>query len=128
MTKYSHIHLDDSTPQLSKGWYDTDAFKYSNLPPIEELREMSDEEWESRHDHDHYHEGNFVKRPAPSEKELAERAQDLARRKLDESKEIVLQCYEDSIPVPEEWKNYRSTLRAIINGNGSLVLPEPPKS
>src|ERR1700686_607564 len=128
MTKYAHIHLDDSTPQLSKGWYDTDTITYPILPPKEELREMSDEEWDSRHDHDHYHAGTFVKRPGPSEEELVSRSRDLARRKLDESNNIVLQCYEESTPVPEEWKNYRSALRAIINGNGSLVLPEPPNS
>ena len=128
MPRYAHIHLNSTEPKRSKGWYDTDLLHYPNLPPKEELRVMSDEEWGNRHINDHHYNDEFVKKPEPTNEEIAETVKRSAKVRHTASNEKVLQFYEEAVPVPEDWKDYRSSLRAIINGNGSLVLPEPPKS
>lgn len=52
-----------------------------------------------------------------------------AKKLLDASKDVVLRCYESSIPVPTEWKEYRDALRAISEaqiGDPSATLPIAP--
>jgi hypothetical protein len=130
MPRYAHIHLEQSdVPKQSKGWYDTDLLKYPNLPPLDQLRVMSDQEWADRHINNHYHSNHdvFMPKPEPTKEEIAKAVQKTAKNIHEESNDIVLRCYEDGIPVPKEWKDYRATLRAIIDGNGAIELPSPPK-
>jgi hypothetical protein len=126
MTRYAHIDLNDSTPKRSKGWYDTELLKYPNLPPENELREMTDEEWDNRHSNNHYHKGQFVKAPPPTNEDIARRIKRGANARYDVSNEMVLRFFEEGLPLPNEWKVYRATLRAIIQGNGALELPKAP--
>jgi hypothetical protein len=131
MPKYAHIHLEISNiPKLPKGWYDTDLLNYPNLPPKNELREMTDEEWSQRHINSHHHNisNTFVARPEPTKEDIARSVRSKAKHALDKSDDIVLRCYEDGVPVPQEWKDYRTSLRRIIDGNGAQSLPEVPKS
>lgn len=43
-------HFDHTAPSPSRvrGWYDTDAFTYLNLPPAADLVEMTPTEWDAR--------------------------------------------------------------------------------
>ena len=48
---------------------------------------------------------------------------------LDQSDLTILRCYENGVPVPPEWVEYRAQLRALLkitDGNQDNPLPERP--
>lgn len=48
---------------------------------------------------------------------------------LEKSDITIHRCFENGIPVPEEWKVYRSTLRGIVyapQGSEDAAIPERP--
>ena len=49
-----------------------------------------------------------------------------ARKALADSDEIILGMYENDMKVPADWRKYRSTLRAIVNGQPATDLPLRP--
>lgn len=50
-----------------------------------------------------------------------------ARARLMKSDITVLRCYERAVPVPLDWAEYRSSLRAIISAeSGDPTQPLPP--
>ena len=129
MPKYAHLKQTNyEGPFLSDGWYDTDSINYPNLPPLSELREMTLEEWENRHVQDHYHQGKFVKRPEPTQEQIEEYNSRLAATAHEKSNAVVMRYYEEGFSVPDEWRDYRKTLRSIIKGEVKVTeLPKQPK-
>lgn len=67
MTRYAWIGPGpmSETPILVKAWIDTDVMKYLNMPPTNELLEMTDEQWDARSTMDHIGSAGFVERPIP---------------------------------------------------------------
>ncbi len=54
-----------------------------------------------------------------------------AMSELNKSDITVLRCYEDSISVPKEWKDYRKSLREIVSsadGDPMQLFPVKPAS
>jgi hypothetical protein len=53
----------------------------------------------------------------------------LAMKALVESDRVVFYCSETEVPVPQEWKDYRNTLRTIIaqkDDPNAPIIPLPP--
>ena len=48
MSFYAQFDSTLSPPQPVIGWYDTDAINYSNLPPLINLLELNQEDWDNR--------------------------------------------------------------------------------
>jgi hypothetical protein len=45
---------------------------------------------------------------------------------LNQSDTVVIRCAEAGVAVPQDWKDYRSALRAIISGTAIVALPVKP--
>lgn len=72
MTKFAQFDPKALQPTLVIGWYDTDEFKYPNLPDASDLIEVTDAQWEARLiEQYHVQDGVLVPKPAPTEAELA---------------------------------------------------------
>ncbi len=69
--------------------------------------------------------GGFNPPEAPAAHARQMRA-DLAMRALKASDDIVLRCYEHSLPVPREWIDYRALLRSRLDGQFDDALPRAP--
>lgn len=55
--------------------------------------------------------------------------QQRAMAALDESDTTVIRCYENGIPLPASWADYRKALRAIVgasSGDSAAALPARP--
>lgn len=64
----------------------------------------------------------------PSKPSWASR-QAAARAALDDSDTSIMRCYENAVPVPAAWVDYRKSLRAIVSassGDSLLELPAKP--
>src|ERR1035437_2686172 len=44
---------------------------------------------------------------------------------MDKSDKTILRCLEQGIPIPQEWKDYRMVLRAVITSGGGDVPSTP---
>lgn len=49
-----------------------------------------------------------------------------AKMALLKSDIVIWRCYENGITVPDDWKDYRSTLRDIASNRSHVSLPSPP--
>lgn len=51
-----------------------------------------------------------------------------ALQALNDSDIVVLRCYENSVPLPKEWADYRKSLRGIVGvSSGDPTQPLPTK-
>jgi hypothetical protein len=48
MPRYARFDPSEPEPHPVTGWYDTDAFDYTRLPPAAELLVMTQEQWDER--------------------------------------------------------------------------------
>jgi len=65
--------------------------------------------------------------PPPSAEEISAQLSRSAQEELDKSDVTVARCYEAGVPVPEQWRTYRSALRAIVKAPTSATeLPTRP--
>jgi hypothetical protein len=48
MPKFAYFDHTDPAPQRVRGWYDTDARDYPNLPNAANLLQLTDEQWANR--------------------------------------------------------------------------------
>jgi hypothetical protein len=133
MPKYAYY--DSTVAALSPvlAWYDTDNFKYSSLPAVADLLEISETQWDARLTNPSgwaVSAGALVAYtpPAPTAAQLFATLQLQAQMSLTDSDKTILRCYENAVIVPSDWAAYRADLRAIVNGSNSTatVLPTMP--
>ena len=55
--------------------------------------------------------GHLNEDPGPTAEQLAAENQRQALALLDKSDQTIARCYENGVPVPQAWRDYRSTLR-----------------
>lgn len=63
--------------------------------------------------------------PGPTETELKALLVRQAQMALDKSDKTVGRCYENGIPVPAAWKDYRQQLRAIVTTQTGEIPAQP---
>jgi hypothetical protein len=50
-----------------------------------------------------------------------------AQEALDKSDVVLLRCYENDVPLPLEWAEYRAELRTFLAGDKPAPLPIMPE-
>ena len=70
MPKLAQYDPTHPVPQPVIGWYDTDTFDYTNLPPPEQLIELTEAEWEDRLTTPFIADGKLITTPAKSDAQM----------------------------------------------------------
>ena len=127
-----------SPPSRVVAWYDVfdagnpEGIPYPKLPAEERLFVVSKDEWAAHLENPSgwaINGGKLVPyQPRPSAEVLQRRVQTNASGALAESTQnVVLRCFEEDVPVPDDWKAYRRTLRDIAEGTTTVTeLPTAP--
>jgi hypothetical protein len=138
-----YVQLDLKAPLPSKvlGFFSTEPLP-GRLPiPYKDdftkgpYVQVSDAVWDTRHTC-HYWDGTkLVDDPTGHRQKIAALAEAMKNRTvlqrqaenlLDTTNQtVVLRCFEEAIPLPDEWKAYRATLRQIKDG-APYPLPTQP--
>ncbi len=71
MTKFAQFDPAAPAPQPVTGWFDTDAFNYSNLPPAANLLQLTQAQWDGRMATPFVQAGTLIATPAPTASEIA---------------------------------------------------------
>lgn len=108
----------------TKGFYDTDIYR-GTLP--HDAVQITVDEYEAAMSGQS--EGNAIEadksgkpitvKRIPADDELDKARKTRAEESLKESDIVIIRCYEDGIPVPSEWKEYRQALRDMITGKSA---------
>jgi hypothetical protein len=127
MTYYIRHDSTAEGPTPSTGFYDTEKADYKIDFTHPDFIEVSEAEWQTRKKKSHVHNRQLVDPPPMTTDQLALRAQRIAEHHYEQSHKTILRFFEEAIPVPEEWKEYRQNLRNIALGNIKVTaVPSAP--
>lgn len=125
MTQYAQYDPSVASPSPVIGWYDTDVFRYTNLPEAGHLVVATTDQWKSHFNNAFAVENGSTLVPYTTPAAVDTRVN--AKALLAKSDTTVIRCAEHGVAVPQEWKDYRSALRAIVSGSSTTTqLPTEP--
>jgi hypothetical protein len=133
MVFYAKFDSSASGPTPIVAYYDTDFHPYPKINfSVPGFFELSEEDWKKRKDNSWHFCGKLIDQPERTDKEKeAIRLKALVQKAeiaLKDSDSLVLKHYENDEPVSQQVRDYRKTLRSIIDGSsGSISLPDVPK-
>lgn len=116
----------------TNGFYDSEIHMQSQIP--EDAQAITQEEYEfimSAQSEGKIIVSNVGGKPiigdyVPDEEEQLKFLKKAAQILLNKSDVTIARCYENNIPVPEDWKQFRADLRTILNSDEIVALPNRP--